>query len=181
MTSGATGMPIMAPPLQVSGWFNTPAPITLDGLRGTVVVIEAFQMLCPGCVLHGLPQASSIANTFPHEEVVVLGLHSVFEHHSAMQPHALEAFLHEYRIGFPVAVDEAADPGTGPIPKTMRAYALRGTPSLLLIDRSGRLRRQHFGTVSAMRIGAEISELVLEPSNGRHLADGDAGTTHGGT
>ena len=91
-----------APELQVERWFNTRTPITLAELRGKVVVIEAFQMLCPGCVSHGLPQALAIAATFSTDQVAVIGLHSVFEHHSAMQPHALEAFLHEYRIKFPV-------------------------------------------------------------------------------
>jgi len=42
-----------APPLQVAQWFNTPAPLSLEALRGKVVVLEAFQMLCPGCVSHG--------------------------------------------------------------------------------------------------------------------------------
>lgn len=179
MTRGAPEGPLTAPPLRVSGWFNTSAPLTLDGLRGRVVAIEAFQMLCPGCVLHGLPQASTIANTFPEEDVVVLGLHSVFEHHSAMEPHALEAFLHEYRIGFPVAVDEPADPGAGPIPKTMQAYALRGTPSLLLIDRAGQLRHRHFGKVSDMLVGAQISELLLEKAERRGVADDASGATDG--
>ncbi|MEQ8206410.1 MAG: TlpA family protein disulfide reductase, partial [Woeseia sp.] len=65
-----------APELRVSAWLNTDAPITLAGLRGSVVVIEAFQMLCPGCVSHGLPQARRIAETFRDEDVVVLGLRS---------------------------------------------------------------------------------------------------------
>ncbi|MFB3046457.1 MAG: hypothetical protein ACE10A_09165 [Acidiferrobacterales bacterium] len=34
-----------------------------------------------------------------------MGLHTVFEHHDAMQPHALQAFLHEYRVNFPLGVD----------------------------------------------------------------------------
>jgi hypothetical protein len=38
---------------------------------------------------------------------------------AAMQPHALEAFVHEYGIPFPVAVDAAADAEGTPIPKTM--------------------------------------------------------------
>src|SRR5690606_27202227 len=91
----------LAPPLQVERWFNTPEPLTLDALRGRVVVLEAFQMLCPGCVSHGLPQARRVYDTFPPEEVAVIGLHTVFEHHAAMTPVSLEAFLHEYRIEFP--------------------------------------------------------------------------------
>lgn len=96
----------------MSQWFNTDRPISLDDLAGEVVVIEAFQMLCPGCVSHGLPQAQRIASTFAGE-VTVLGLHTVFEHHEAMRPVSLEAFLHEYRIGFPVGVDTTDD--TGPL------------------------------------------------------------------
>lgn len=152
----------LAPELQVACWLNTEQEITLSGLRGKVVVIEAFQMLCPGCVSHGLPQAVEMSQVFPPDDVRVLGLHAVFEHHDAMQPHVLEAFLHEYRIAFPVAVDAPADPGGTPIPKTMQAYALRGTPSLLVIDRAGRLRLNHFGQVSDMRIAAEVAKLIHE-------------------
>ena len=36
-----------APPLFVERWFNSPHDITLESLRGKVVVVEAFQMLCP--------------------------------------------------------------------------------------------------------------------------------------
>lgn len=83
--SAVTSLP-MAHELAVSQWFNTPDPISLTALRGKVIVIEAFQMLCPGCVSHGLPQAQRIHDLFPREDVVVLGLHTVFEHHAAMTP-----------------------------------------------------------------------------------------------
>ncbi len=39
-----------APPLEVAQWLNVTEPPSLDRLRGKVVMIEAFQMLCPGCV-----------------------------------------------------------------------------------------------------------------------------------
>ena len=148
-----------APSLQVSQWFNTQASLTLDDLIGKVVMIEAFQMLCPGCVSHGLPLAKLVQSTFPKDQVAVIGLHTVFEHHDAMTPVSLAAFLHEYRITFPVAVDA---PGPGPLPKTMTAYNMRGTPSLVLLDRSGNLRAHHFGDVSQLQLGAEIGTLLKE-------------------
>ncbi len=150
----------MAPELQALRWFNAPTPPTLDALRGKVVVIEAFQMLCPGCVSHGLPQAQRVRRLFAEEQVAVLGLHTVFEHHAAMTEVALEAFLHEYRIDFPVGVDAPSD--AGPIPRTMAAYGMRGTPTLLLIDKQGRLRRQFFGQVEDLVLGAEIAVLLGE-------------------
>src|SRR3546814_7943769 len=48
-----------APAIEAVQWFNTDTPPSLDALHGRVVVIEAFQMLCPGCVSHGLPQAAA--------------------------------------------------------------------------------------------------------------------------
>ncbi len=147
-----------APELITSQWFNAPEPITLASLRGRVVVIEAFQMLCPGCVSHAIPQAIKIRELFSEGEVAVIGLHTVFEHHGAMTPVSLEAFIHEYRIPFPVAVDAASE--SGPIPRTMAAYQMRGTPTTILIDREGKLRKQYFGAESDMSMGAEIMSLV---------------------
>lgn len=148
-----------APPICASQWFNTTEALSLERLRGRVVVIEAFQMLCPGCVSHGLPQAQRIHDTFSKDQVVVLGLHTVFEHHAAMTPVALEAFLHEYKVAFPVAVDKAHPSG---MPETMRAYAMQGTPTLVLIDAMGMLRKQWFGAPADLAVGAEISRLVME-------------------
>ncbi len=153
--------PKLAAPLETTHWFNTDGPITLDALRGKVVLIEAFQMLCPGCVSHGLPLANRVFETFSRDDVAVIGLHTVFEHHEAQGGNAaLEAFLHEYKIRFPVGVD-APSPNGGP-PKTMRAYNLQGTPSLLLIDREGRLRKQTFGLERDLILGAEIMSLMRE-------------------
>lgn len=153
-------LPQAAPEWQVDAWFNTPVPLSLAALRGKVVVVEAFQMLCPGCVAHGLPQAQRVHQAFPRDQVAVVGLHTVFEHHAAMTPVSLQAFLHEYRIGFPVGVDR---PGKdSPIPQTMQAYRMRGTPTLILIDAQGRLRQQYFGQVDDLVLGAEIATLVAE-------------------
>lgn len=149
-----------APEWRVDQWFNTAAPLSLQALRGKVVVLESFQMLCPGCVSHGLPQAQRIAATFAPNQVAVIGLHTVFEHHAAMTPVSLQAFLHEYRITFPVGVDRAAR--SGGIPETMSAYGMRGTPTLSLIDANGVLRFQHFGQASDLLVGAQIAELVAE-------------------
>jgi hypothetical protein len=144
--------------LQVSRWFNTPRPITLDGLHGKVVAVYAFQMLCPACVSHGLPQAARLREAFAPGDLEVIGLHTVFEHHQAMGPQALAAFLHEYRVTFPVGVD-APDPA-GPVPKTMAAWGLRGTPSLVLLDRQGQPRFSHFGHVDDLALGAVVGQLL---------------------
>jgi hypothetical protein len=44
----------------------------------------------------------------------------------------------------------------------MRAYGMRGTPTLVLIDRGGFIRRHSFGREDDMTLGAEIAALVGE-------------------
>ncbi len=148
--------------MDVSQWVNSD-PIDLDDLLGRVVVIEAFQMLCPGCVSHGLPQARKVSQLFDRSDVVVLGLHTVFEHHEVTGPAALAAFISEYRINFPVAIDKPVKGRS--IPTTMGRYQLQGTPSILLIDRGGRLRHVYFGAIEDMALGARIGQLLAEPAH----------------
>lgn len=150
-----------APDWKIGRWFNADAPPKLETLRGRVVALHAFQMLCPGCLASGIPQARRIERTFDDGQVAVIGIHTVFEHHDVMSPPLLAAFIHVYRLTFPIGVDL---PGaTGPLPQTMTAYGMQGTPSLILIDRRGRLRKHSFGVEDDMRVGADIAALLAEP------------------
>ena len=155
--------PEKPPELAVEAWLNTTKPITLAKLKGRVVLLVAFQMLCPGCVSHALPQAKKLAERFSSDEVAVIGLHSVFEHHEVMTIEALKAFNHEYRWPFPIAVDKPD--GKKGLPVTMDAYEMRGTPTVLLFDRQGRLRRHYLGQVEDIRIAAEIMALAIEDAD----------------
>jgi len=164
------------PELAVVRWFNTPSPLTLATLCGRVVVLHAFQMLCPGGVSHALPQAERLHRMFGGAGVAVVGLHTVFEHHAAMTPVALEAFIHEYRLTFPIGVDE---PGAdGPLPVTMARYGMRGTPTTLVVDRSGRVRQHHFGQMDDLALGYAVGALLAEaarPAGPAAADEADAG------
>ena len=149
-----------APELLVQTWFNTERPLQLSGLRGRIVVLAAFQVLCPNSISGGIPQARRIYETFEPKDGAVIGLHATFEHHDAVSWAMLKAFIQEYRLKFPIALDEP-NPAS-PIPHTMERYKMRGTPSLVLIDRNGRVRKHAFGAVDDLRIGAEIGALIQE-------------------
>jgi len=150
----------VAPELTVSEWLNADAPLTLAGLRGRPVLIHAFQMLCPGCVSHGTPQAERAHLLFKNTDLQVIGLHTVFEHHAAMTPVSLKAFVHENRLTFPIGVDTAGE-GT-PIPVTMASYGMRGTPTMILIRRNGTVYHHGFGQQDDMAVGAMIASVLTE-------------------
>lgn len=149
-----------APELLVQTWFNSDRPLLVSGLRGRVVVLVAFQVLCPHSVAGAVPQAQRIFETFEPKDVAVIGLHATFEHHDAFSMAMLKAFIQEYRLKFPIALDQPNP--TSPIPLTMERYKMRGTPSLVLIDRHGLVRKHAFGGVDDLRIGAEIGALTQE-------------------
>lgn len=152
--------PRPAPDWSVESWLNTEQALSLEALRGKVIVLEAFQMLCPGCVQSSLPQAKRVHALFSREEVAVIGLHTVFEHHEAMTPAALKAFVKENQLSFPIGIDQALEGEM--LPATMARYNMQGTPSLVLIDRKGYRRGQHFGHIADLQLGAEIMALMKE-------------------
>lgn len=147
--------PSPAPELAVSAWLNTAGPLTLAGLRGRVVLLHAFQLLCPGCVAQSIPQVQRIERVFSGSDLQIIGLHTVFEHHDAMSPVTLRAFLHEYRIVSPVGVDMSDE--QSPIPVTMRRYGFRGTPSSVLIGHNGAILHETFGVEEDLVVGARIA------------------------
>lgn len=149
--------------IEASGWLNTPEPLKLSALRGRVVVVTVFQMLCRGCATVSLPQACNLHQTFAREDLVVIGLHSVFEHHHVMTPNALRAFVHEFRLPFPIAIDRPVEHAL--VPATMRAWALDGTPTLMVFDCDGELALGHFGHLDDLRLGALLGALISHKSN----------------
>lgn len=150
----------IAPELSVSEWLNTEKPLTLAALRGRPVLLHAFQMLCPGCVSHGTPQTQRAHDMFRNKDLQVIGLHTVFEHHAAMTPVSLKAFVHENRLTFPIGID-IADQNT-PIPVSMAAYGMRGTPTLIVIRRNGTVYHHGFGQQDDMAVGAMIAAVLGE-------------------
>lgn len=147
-----------APQIVASHWLNTPKSLSIADFRGRILVIEAFQMLCPGCVNFGLPQVKRISQVFSPEDISVIGLHTVFEHHEAQgSVEAIKAFAHEYKLDFPIALDKQNESG---LPETMSAYKMQGTPTIAVIDRDGMLRFQGFGHVEDLLLGSVFGMLL---------------------
>ena len=144
--------------LSVSQWFNTDSAITPEQLKGRVVIVGAFQMLCPGCVAHSIPQLKKLHELSRDLSLTVIGLHTVFEHHQAMQPHALKAFIHEYRLSFPIGI--AAYEESSLMPKTMQDWQMRGTPSTFVFSTDGNLCLHQSGHIDDLPLGVFVGQLL---------------------
>lgn len=68
----------LAPNLYVETWVQG-KPTNIEENRGKVILVEVFQVNCPGCFLYGIPQVIDLYQKFKDEEFIVLGLATAFE------------------------------------------------------------------------------------------------------
>ncbi len=90
----------------------------------------------------------------------MIGLHTVFEHHNGMGPESLAAYLAEFDVTFAVGVDAHEYSNSAPV--TMRRLGLRGTPSIVILDRQGEVRSHLFGAPDEVALGIQLGNLVAE-------------------
>jgi len=67
-----------APNLKVSKWIQG-TDTNLDKQNDNIVVVEVFQVNCPGCFMYGIPESIEIYNKYKSDGVSVLGMATAFE------------------------------------------------------------------------------------------------------
>ena len=67
-----------SPNFGVSEWIQG-APTNFDQEKDHVVLLEVFQVNCPGCFMNAIPEAINIYNKYKEEGVRVLGIATAFE------------------------------------------------------------------------------------------------------
>ncbi|ABX13148.1 TlpA family protein disulfide reductase [Nitrosopumilus maritimus] len=211
------------PNFGVSDWVQG-APTNFDQEKDHIVLVEVFQVNCPGCFMHALPEAIEIYNKYKDDGVRVIGIATAFEDFDKntldnlkmlaetgeivgetksafqMSGQLQEGDKLPYKIPFPLAMDNLVKT-TGEISQekimefiypqipefdsqpedyrnqiiqrvkdymkskeysaeTFEKFALRGTPSTILVDRKGVLRDVSFGQVGQAE--AMIQKLLSE-------------------
>jgi thiol-disulfide isomerase/thioredoxin len=86
-----------APELKVSEWVQG-GPISLKDYQGKVVVVEVFQVNCPGCFIYGIPEAIDTYQKYKNNGVVVLGLATAFEDFDKNTLENLKLLLQESKV-----------------------------------------------------------------------------------
>ena len=74
-------MPVIgqkAPNLKISKWVQG-MDTNLDQEGDNIVLVEIFQVNCPGCFMYGIPESIDIHNKYKSEGVTVLGMATAFE------------------------------------------------------------------------------------------------------
>ena len=211
------------PNFGVSDWVQG-APTNFDQETDHIVLVEVFQVNCPGCFMHALPEAIEIYNKYKDDGVRVIGIATAFEDFDKNTLDNLKMLAETgevvgetksafqmsgqlqqgdklpYKIPFPLAMDNLVKT-SGEISQekimefiypqipefdsqpeeyrnqiiqrvkdymkskefsaeTFEKFALRGTPSTILVDRKGVLRDVSFGQVGQAE--AMIQKLLSE-------------------
>ena len=81
-----------APNLKISQWIQG-LPTNFDKEKDHIVLVEVFQVNCPGCFLYGIPEAINIYNKYHSEGVTVLGVATAFEDFDKNTKENLELLL----------------------------------------------------------------------------------------
>jgi thiol-disulfide isomerase/thioredoxin len=212
-----------APNLHVSSWVQG-KPTNIDKERGNVVLVEVFQVNCPGCFLYGIPEAIDLYSKYKDHGLTILGMATAFEDFDKNNLENLQKMVTSgqvigetfralsqygqlkdtdklpYKIPFPIGMDvlkketgsltdsKIMDFVESNVPDfrsynekerqvliervkhylqgkefsalTFEEYALRGTPSSILVDRKGKLRSTSFG--SNGHLEGSVRELLEE-------------------
>jgi thiol-disulfide isomerase/thioredoxin len=86
-----------APELKLSEWVQG-GPISLKDYQGKVIVVEVFQVNCPGCFIYGIPEAINTYQKYKNNGVVVLGLATAFEDFDKNTLENLKLLLQESKV-----------------------------------------------------------------------------------
>ncbi len=117
-----------------TGWLNSP-PLTAEGLRGRVVVVDFWTYTCINW-LRTAPYVRAWAEAYRNAGAVVLGVHTP-EFPFERDVDNVRRAVRDRQITYPVAVD--SDYGI------WRAFANMYWPALYVVDAQGCIRYHHFG------------------------------------
>ena len=67
-----------APNLKISQWVQG-LDTNLDNQGDNIILVDVFQVNCPGCFMYGIPESIEIYNKYKTEGVSVLGVATAFE------------------------------------------------------------------------------------------------------
>ncbi|RQO49992.1 cytochrome C biogenesis protein [Variovorax sp. KBW07] len=132
-------------------WINSP-PLTPQGLRGKVVLVDFWTYSCINC-LRTLPYVRAWAEKYKDAGLVVVGVHTpefAFEKLSSNVHRATK----DLGIGFPVAVDSNY--------AIWRAFNNQSWPAFYFIDAQGRIRHHQFGENRYDKAEQVIQQLLAE-------------------
>jgi thiol-disulfide isomerase/thioredoxin len=130
-------------------WLNS-SPMTMEGLKGKVVLIDFWTYTCVNC-LRTLPYVKKWHEKYAKDGLVVIGVHTPeFEFEKSAQN--VKKAADRFGLAYPIALDNEV--------KTWEAFANQCWPAKFLIDKEGYLVYAQFGEGQYAQTEEEIMSYL---------------------
>ena len=133
----------------IAEWINSP-PLTIEELRGNVVIVEFWTYGCIHC-LKTIPYLKKWNLQYGDLGLTIVGVHTP-EFEAQTDLASVQKAVKELGIDYAVAVDNKR--------QTWDAYHNQVWPSLYLLDKKGIIRGAHFGDSDFAEIENQIESLL---------------------
>lgn len=137
-----------SPPPLLAERITGPDEVSLARLQGRVVIIDFWATWCRPCRAI-MPQLDALHRRHHDAGLTVLGV-------SRERRPTIEAHLQREPVGYTVARDVS---GT-----TQREYGVSALPTLVVLDRRGRVREVRIGGDDMDSLGSLVERLLAEPN-----------------
>lgn len=136
-----------APALRFSATFNT-QPLTIEALKGNVVILDFWATWCGGCLV-GFPKLADLYQRFGGDNFEILGITSIYE----TPKDRMAPFLKKHKITWPIAIMEESV-------HSLKSYGIGGLPTYVVLDKKGIIRYLDSGTTK--NLSQIVSQLLAE-------------------
>lgn len=116
-------------------WLNTDRPLSLDDLKGQVVVLDFWTYCCINC-MHTFPTLEWIEKKYHGQPVIIIGVHSA-KFSNEQQSGNIQEAISRYEISHPVVVDKEM--------RIWRQFDVTAWPTIAIIDPKGNVVYQQAG------------------------------------
>jgi thiol-disulfide isomerase/thioredoxin len=141
----------LAPQIASGEWINS-EPLKLEALRGRVVLVDFWTFGCYNC-RNTLPTLKRLDSTYRERGLTIIGVHSPeFDREKKIEEVRRE--ISSLGIKYPVVTDNDYD--------TWRAYDVEAWPTVVILDKRGRIRFTHIGEGLYQEQENIIKELLAE-------------------
>jgi cytochrome c biogenesis protein CcdA/thiol-disulfide isomerase/thioredoxin len=141
-------------------WLNSP-PLSMEGLKGKVVLVDFWTYSCINC-LRAIPYIRAWAEKYKDQGLVVIGVHApefAFEKNIDNVKKAAA----DLKLSYPIAIDNDY--------AIWRAFNNEYWPAHYFIDAQGRIRHHHFGEGDYDGSERVIQQLLAEAGRSASAAD----------